>query len=371
MTAAPRVIRVPLAGRAYDVAVGRGLLADAAAWLAPFCKRGRAVIVTDETVQALHGLRLAALLAGAGFLPSTLAVPPGEASKSFAGLQLVCDFLLGQEVERGEAVIALGGGVVGDLAGLAAALVKRGVDYVQVPTTLLAQVDSSVGGKTAINAAAGKNLIGAFHQPRLVLADTATLATLPERDRRAGFAEIVKIALARDGRFFGWLEDAVEALLGGEEEALVEAVARAVALKAEIVAADERETGLRALLNLGHTFGHALEAEGGYEAGPRHGEAVAVGMALAARLAALHGVCGAEVPERLERLLARAQLPARPSALAGPRATAEGLLARMRHDKKADQGRLRLILPRAIGAAEVMVWEDEEGLLGFLRDETG
>ncbi|MBE7217173.1 MAG: 3-dehydroquinate synthase, partial [Caulobacteraceae bacterium] len=292
-----RELRVQLGERAYPVLVGPGLLARAGALLAPRLKRARVAVVADATVARLHGETLRAGLAAAGVAAEFVEVPPGEASKSWGELERVCDRLLALGLERGELVAAFGGGVVGDLAGFAAAITKRGLDFVQVPTTLLAQVDSSVGGKTAIDTPRGKNLIGAFHQPRLVLADLDVLATLPDRELRAGLAEVLKHGLLADRGYFERTTAALPALLARDPAALAEAVSRSVEIKADIVARDEREGGVRAWLNLGHTFGHALEAETGFGAGLNHGEAVGLGCALAFRLSAAEGLCAASEAE--------------------------------------------------------------------------
>lgn len=272
-----RTVPVGLGDRAYEVVIGRGLIDEAGARIRPFLKRDRIAVVSDETVWALHGARLSAALAAQGIVTASVVVPAGEQSKSFEGLAEVSDRLLALELDRGDLIVAFGGGVVGDLAGFAAAIYKRGVDFVQIPTTLLAQVDSSVGGKTAIDTPRGKNLIGAFHQPRLVLADLDVLGTLDARQMRAGYAEVIKYGLLGDFAFFEWLEANAAAVLALEPAALLHAVARSVEMKAEIVAEDEKEAGRRALLNLGHTFGHALEAETGYGEALMHGEAVAAG----------------------------------------------------------------------------------------------
>ncbi|MDP8916396.1 MAG: 3-dehydroquinate synthase, partial [Pseudomonadota bacterium] len=300
-------IRVELAGRGYDVRVGRGLLDGAGAEIAPLLKRPRLAVVADAAVAGLHWTRLRDGLLAGGVESELITVPPGEGSKSFAELERLCGRLLDLGLDRGDAIAAFGGGVVGDLAGLAAAIYKRGVDFIQIPTTLLAQVDSSVGGKTAIDTQHGKNLIGAFHQPRLVLADTAVLATLPARELRAGLAEVIKAALIEDADLFAALERDAAAVLALQPGPLAAAVARSVRIKAAIVAEDEHETGgRRALLNLGHTFGHALEAEAGYE-GLLHGEAVALGCALAFRFSAAQGLCDPSDGRRLEALLASAE----------------------------------------------------------------
>ncbi len=361
-----RTIAVALGGRSYDVVVGPGVLAALGARGRSLFPRGRALVVADATALDLHGPALHAALAAADAPAEVITIAPGEASKSWRALERVCEALLAHGVERGEAVVAFGGGVAGDLAGFAAAIVKRGVPFIQIPTTLLAHVDSSVGGKTAINSAGGKNMIGAFHQPALVIADTALLATLPPRDVRAGFAEVIKIAAVMDADFFAWLEAHAAAVLAQEPEALAYAVARAVELKAQIVAEDERETGRRALLNFGHTFGHALEAAAGYGAGLRHGEAVAAGMALAAGYAQSEGVCSEADAERLTALITAAGLPASARALPGAPFDPNAIAALMAHDKKNAGGQVRLVLPRRIGAAETSPVRAPQTLRRFL-----
>ena len=350
----------------YDVVVGRGLLAEAGARIAPFA-RGRTVVVSDETVAALHGPALTASLASDGVRSEMIAVPPGEGSKSFAELERLMDRLLAAGLDRKDVIVALGGGVVGDLAGLAAALYMRGVDFVQVPTTLLAQVDSSVGGKTAIDTPRGKNLVGAFHQPRLVLADIDVLATLPARQLRSGWAEVLKHGLIGDAAFFDWLagEGAVGAT--GDPTALERAVLRSVEIKSAIVGEDEKEAGRRALLNLGHTFGHAIEAELGFEeAALAHGEAVALGCVLAFQYSARLGLCPAADAGRVEAVMAAAGLPTR-LAQAGA-FQAEALINRMAGDKKAEGGELTLVLARGVGDAFVQRGADRAGVLAFLRE---
>ncbi|MDO9589462.1 MAG: 3-dehydroquinate synthase [Brevundimonas sp.] len=353
--------------RPYAVLIGRDLMTDLGGRVAALAQ-GRTVIVTDETVAALHGPAVLAALEGAGVRARLLTVPPGEASKSFAELERVIDRLLAFGLDRRDLIVALGGGVVGDLAGLAAALFMRGIDFVQVPTTLLAQVDSSVGGKTAIDTPRGKNLVGAFHQPRLVVADIDLLATLPERQLRSGWAEVLKHGLICDAAFFEWLagEGAVGA--AGDPAALTRAVVRSVEIKSVIVGEDEKEAGRRALLNLGHTFGHAIEAELGFdETRITHGEAVALGCALAFRFSAFTGVCSVATAEQVAQVLAAAGLPTRLEAV-GVFSTA-ALLKRMAGDKKAEGGRLTLILARAIGEAFVDKAVDRAVLAAFLTGE--
>lgn len=327
-------IEVALGQRSYTVAIGAGLLDRAGELLAPHARGGRIVAVTDSNVWEAQGPRLAA----SGLEIAPVVAPPGEGSKSWAQLEALCERLIELGVERGDTILAFGGGMVGDLAGFAASVLKRGCAWVQAPTTLLAQVDSSVGGKTAINAAAGKNLIGAFHQPAAVLIDPTTLDTLPGRELRAGYAEVVKYALIGDPAFFDWCEANGAALLAGDSEARLHAIETCVRAKAAIVAEDERETsGRRALLNFGHTLGHAIEAETGL----LHGEAVAIGMAAAFRRSVEKGLCPAEEAERAIGHLAAMGLPTETDV------PAERLAARMRHDKK---GGVR-VLTRGIGKA--------------------
>lgn len=339
------VITVGLAERGYDVVVEAGALFRSEHYLAPFVRNRRLVVVTDETVAALH---LPALHNGPWTIEPVV-VPAGEASKSWSGLERLCEALLALGIERGEAIVALGGGVVGDLAGFAAAIVNRGCNVIQIPTTLLAQVDSSVGGKTAINAAAGKNLIGAFHQPSLVLIDPSTLDTLPPRDVRAGYAEVVKYGLIDDAAFFGWCEAQGVALLAGDHACREYAITHSVRAKATIVTEDERETsGRRALLNLGHTFGHALEAETGFGDRLLHGEAVAAGMALAFRYSAARGLCPVADAERVMKHLTACGLPVGVRS-AGVEAGGAVLTAHMAHDKKRVDGSVPFLLAREIG----------------------
>ena len=360
-------VDVGLGDRAYPILIEQGLLDRAADHLAPLARAGRLVVVTDEIVAAAQLPRLAAGLGGVAIAPIVL--PPGEASKSWAMLERLTDRLLALGVERSDRIVALGGGVIGDLVGFAAAILKRGCGFVQVPTTLLAQVDSSVGGKTAINSAAGKNLIGAFHQPDLVLIDPATLDTLPAREARAGYAEIVKYGLIDDPAFFAWCEAHGAALLAGDRAARIHAIAYSVAAKARVVAADERETsGLRALLNLGHTFGHALEAETGFGDRLLHGEAVACGMALAFRFSAAQGLCPAGEAARVGRHLAEAGLPITLSE-AQADAPGETLVAHMAHDKKMESGRLPFLLARGIGETFLAKDVDLAEVARFLEGE--
>jgi shikimate kinase/3-dehydroquinate synthase len=353
-----RRLTVPLAGRAYEVLAGPGLLARAGALMAPLLPARRVAVVSDAHVAAWHGDTLrAGLAAGEVELRTLIEVPPGEASKDLATLGRVLDGLLAAGLDRRTGVVALGGGVVGDLAGFAASVAMRGVPFLQVPTSLLAQVDSSVGGKTGINLPAGKNLAGAFHQPRLVLADTDTLATLPARELRAGWAEVAKHGLI-EGAMFGWCEAHGAEAMAGDPAALAHAVVESCRLKGAVVAADEREEapdGGRALLNLGHTFGHAIEAEAGYDGTLLHGEAVAIGLVLAAELSAQLGHASPALGPRIAAHLRGVGLPARLSDLPRRFAVA-ALMARMRSDKKARDGALRFVLLRAPG--EVFTADD-------------
>jgi 3-dehydroquinate synthase len=364
-----RIVAVGLGERAYDVLIGPGLIDRAGELIAPLLKRPRTVIVTDETVAEHHGERLAAALERAGIASDLVAIKPGEETKSFAGLEQLSDMLLALELDRGDRIIAFGGGVVGDLAGFAAAVFKRGMDFIQIPTTLLAQVDSSVGGKTAIDTPRGKNLIGAFHQPRLVLADLDILATLPDREMRCGYAEVIKYGMLGDAGFFAWLEEHGRAVLEREVGALTHAVGRSVEMKAEIVEEDEREVGRRALLNLGHTFGHALEIEMGFGETLKHGEAVAAGCALAFRFSVALGHCPEADAARVEAALIAAGLPTRLSDITNAPLKVERLIAHMVQDKKAEGGALTLILARRIGEAFVAKGVDPGPLADFLASE--
>lgn len=342
------IVPVALGARSYDVRIERGLLSRAGDHLAPLAPGRRIVIVTDEHLDA-HRTTLAVALADAGIASEAIILPPGEGSKSWATLEQLVDRLLALGVERSDHVVALGGGVIGDLVGFATAILKRGCRFVQVPTTLLAQVDSSVGGKTAINTRAGKNLVGAFHQPALVLIDPDTLDTLPARQVRAGYAEVVKYGLIDDPAFFAWCEEHGTDLLAGDAYARAHAIAHSVGAKARIVAEDETETsGRRALLNLGHTFGHALEAETGFSDRLLHGEGVAAGMALAFAFSAERGLCPRADAERVAAHLRAAGLPAGLSDC-GITASGDTLVAHMLHDKKMAGGTLPFLLARGIG----------------------
>jgi 3-dehydroquinate synthase len=365
-----RTLKVALGGRSYEVRVGAGLLGRAGEMIAPLLARPRTVVVTDENVAELHLAELTSSLQAAGVQCETVVLPAGEETKSFAGLDELCDQLLSHELDRKDLVVALGGGVIGDLAGFAAAIYKRGIDFIQVPTTLLAQVDSSVGGKTAIDTPRGKNLIGAFHQPRLVLADLTVLGSLPDRQMRAGFAEVLKYGLLGDPAFFVWLENHAAKVLAHDAQAVEHAVVRSVEMKAQIVAADERETsGARALLNLGHTFGHALEAETGFGEALLHGEAVALGSAMAFRFSAGLGLCDPQEASRVDAVMEASGLPWRMDQIQGGPFTADRLLAHMAQDKKAEGGRLVLVLARRIGEAFVEPDVEAARLRDFLLAE--
>jgi shikimate kinase/3-dehydroquinate synthase len=367
----PERVPVGLSERAYEVLVGQGLLARAGGLLAPVLPAKRVAIISDATVAPLHLPALRAGLQEAGFaIAAELTVPPGEASKDFGRLHGLLDDLLAAGVDRRTSVIALGGGVVGDLAGFAAAIAMRGLPFVQIPTSLLAQVDSSVGGKTGVNLKAGKNLAGAFHQPRIVLADTDTLSTLPPRELRAGYAEVAKHGLLQ-GEFWHWCEANGRAVVAGDAAALTIAVVESCKLKAGVVAADEREEsaeGGRALLNLGHTFGHALEAEARFDGSVLHGEAVAVGLGLAASLSARLGHCSQEWPSRVIAHLTACGLPARITDLPR-RFTVDALLGRMAKDKKNRDGKMRFVLLRGPGDCFTSSDVPAEMVEKLLRDE--
>ncbi|MDE0811417.1 MAG: 3-dehydroquinate synthase [Alphaproteobacteria bacterium] len=353
-------VRMDLGDRAYDIIVGAGQIARLGEAVRDRFGQRRAFIVTDDEV-AHHWLEPARRgLEASGIATSQFILPKGESTKSFAQLERLLDWLLGQHVGRDGLVIALGGGVVGDLAGFAAAITLRGLDFVQVPTTLLSQVDSSVGGKTAINMAHGKNLVGAFHQPGLVLIDTVVLDTLPRREVLAGYGEVVKYGLIRDPDFFDWLERNGGKVLAGDPEARRMAIVESCKAKARIVAADERETGDRALLNFGHTFGHSLEAEAGYGGGVLHGEAVSIGMILALDLSREMGLCSGQDVDRVRQHFGDMGLPMEITAIAGSREwSAPALINHMRHDKKVLAGQMRFILARGIGDAFVTAEVDE------------
>jgi 3-dehydroquinate synthase len=365
----PVIVNVALGERSYDVVIGRGqlaLLGAKVSMLRPGCK---AAIVSDETVASHHLVTTEKALAAAGIAAvATVVVPPGESSKGFSMLERVCEALISARIERTDIVVALGGGVIGDLAGLAAALVRRGLAYVQIPTSLLAQVDSSVGGKTAIDSKHGKNLIGAFHQPLFVIADSALLDTLPARQFRAGYAEIVKYGLIGDAGFFAWLESNWREIFAGGA-AREHAIAVSCRMKAAIVARDERESGERALLNLGHTFGHALEAAAGFSDRLLHGEAIALGMALAFGFSAKRGLLPQSETERVKRHLAAVGLPIHLCSVPGAPPNADRLMELIAQDKKVKRGKLTFILARGIGASFIASDIDATEVRAFLVEK--
>jgi 3-dehydroquinate synthase len=370
----PTVVHVALGARSYDIVIGRGLLDSLGARIAALRPGAKAVIVTDDNVARYHLEPAEAALRHAGVASSRVIVPAGEASKSYRVFEQVCEAVIASRIERGDLAIALGGGVIGDLTGFVAAVVRRGLDYVQVPTTLLADVDSSVGGKTAIDSAHGKNLIGAFHQPILVLADTALLDTLPEREFRAGYAELVKYGLLGDADFFAWLEkNWREVFTGGNSSrssARDHAIAESCRAKAAIVARDERETGDRALLNLGHTFGHALEAACGFSDRLLHGEAISAGMALAFEFSARRqGLLPMAEAKRAIRHLAEVGLPTRLQDIPGPLPSVDQLMELIAQDKKVKRGMLTFILVRGIGSAFIEAGVDAREVRVFLSEK--
>jgi 3-dehydroquinate synthase len=366
------IVPVALGPRSYEIVIGRGVVGTLGTRIAGLRPGAKAFIVTDDNVARLALPAAQASLKRAGVSADQLVVPPGEVSKSYATFERLCEAIVDAQIERGDLVVALGGGVIGDLAGFAAAVVRRGLDYVQVPTTLLAQVDSSVGGKTAIDSRQGKNLIGAFHQPSLVIADTALLDTLPEREFRAGYAELVKYSLLGDAAFFAWLEAHWREIFAAgvsANSAREHAVAVACRAKAAIVGRDERETGERALLNLGHTFGHALEAAYGFSDRLLHGEAIAIGMMLAFEFSAGRGLLPMAEAERVKRHLAEVGLPTKPSEIPGPLPGLDRIMELIAQDKKVKRGMLTLILVRAIGSAFIEAGIDEREIRDFLSEK--
>ncbi len=362
------IVAVDLGPRSYEVRIGGGLIARAGAEIAPLLRRKRVAIVTDETVAAAHLPALTAALAAEGIAATALALPAGEGTKGWENLARCTEWLLEQKVERRDVVVAFGGGVIGDLVGFSAAILRRGVRFVQLPTTLLAQVDSSVGGKTGINTAQGKNLVGAFHQPSLVLADIDVLGTLPDRDLLSGYGEVVKYGLLGDAAFFDWLEDHGPALRQGDADARLRAVTRSVEMKAGIVSRDETEEGERALLNLGHTFCHALEKATGYSDRLLHGEGVAIGCALAFELSSRMGLCSQEDPSRVRAHLRSMGMKVDLADIHGDLPGAEALVTLMGQDKKVIDGRLRFILARGIGQAFVAEDVPGDAVLKLLQD---
>lgn len=366
------LVHVALGPRSYDIHIGRGALEEFPRYSAKFSPKARLAVIADARVEALHGAVLKAQIAATGREIGRdaliFSVPPGESSKSFAVFERLSEALLEQRFERGDLILAFGGGVAGDLAGFVAATLLRGVDFIQIPTTLLAQVDSSVGGKTGINSRYGKNLVGAYHQPRVVLADLSFLETLPKRELRSGYAEIVKYGLIDDPEFFAFLEKRGEEVLRCGE-ICAEVVAHSCRAKARIVAADETEKGQRALLNLGHTFGHALEKITGYDSDwLLHGEGVAIGLVMAHHFSQFLGLCSAEVPARVEKHLASIGLPVRFKDIPGGLPSADALLAAMAQDKKVVQGALTFVLSRGIGKAFLQKSVPTEQVRCFLSE---
>ena len=362
------IVPVALGSRSYDVRIGTGLIDRLGDEISPFLKRRKVAVITDETVAAHHLLRLAKSLEDAGIAMTALALPAGEATKGWEQFTRCVEWLLEQKIERRDVVVAFGGGVVGDLVGFAAAVLRRGVRFIQVPTTLLSQVDSSVGGKTGINTAQGKNLVGAFHQPSLVLADIGALDTLPRRDLLAGYGEVVKYGLLGDADFFAWLERDAAGMIAGDKAARLRAVTRSVEMKAGIVARDETEEGERALLNLGHTFCHALEKATGYGDRLLHGEGVAIGCALAFELSQRLGLCSQEAPSRVRAHLKAMGMKTDLADIPGDLPDAAGLLRLMGQDKKVVDGRLRFILARDIGQSFVAEDVPPDVVLGLLAE---
>ncbi len=359
-------VHVALGDRSYDVVIGEGLIANASTHVAPLLHRPRVAVLTDENVAAAH---LDALRKGLGGIEVTeLTLPAGEATKSWEMLERSVEWMLSERIERRDILIALGGGVIGDLGGFAAAILRRGIRFVQIPTSLLAQVDSSVGGKTGINSPVGKNLIGAFHQPSLVLADIGVLASLPPRDFLAGYGEVVKYGLLGDASFFDWLEQNAPAMASGDPALRAHAVKRSVEMKAEIVARDETEQGDRALLNLGHTFCHALEAATGYSDRLLHGEGVAIGCALAFELSSRLGLCSQEDPSRVRQHLKRMGMKTDLADIPGDLPDMDALIDLMGQDKKVVDGKLRFILARSIGDAFVTDDVPRDVLAAVLKD---
>jgi 3-dehydroquinate synthase len=363
-----QTVNVELGERSYDVEIGPDLLAQSGARISPLLQRPKVAVVTDENVAALHLDALRDGLNAAGVEMSALALPAGEATKSWPHFERTVEWLLAEKVERRDVIVALGGGVIGDLVGFAAAVLRRGVRFVQIPTSLLAQVDSSVGGKTGINAPQGKNLIGAFHQPSLVLADTSVLGTMTERDFLSGYGEVVKYGLLGDADFFEWLETNGSAVLSGDMASRVRAVTRSVQMKADIVARDETEQGDRALLNLGHTFCHALEAATGYSDRLLHGEGVAIGCALAFELSLRLGLCSQEDPSRVRAHLRAMGMKTDLADIPGELPGAAPLVELMAQDKKVVDGQLRFILARGIGQAFVTADVPREAVFSVLED---
>lgn len=368
-TRAQHTVPVSLGARSYDILIGPDLLSEAGRLIATRLGKGKCAVVTDENVARHHLPALEASLKAEGRLRGSIVLPAGEATKSFRELGPLCERLLELGVERGDSIVAFGGGVIGDLAGFAAGILRRGVRFVQIPTSLLAQVDSSVGGKTGINTPQGKNLVGLFHQPVLVIADTNVLTTLPEREMRAGYAEVAKYGLLGDAAFFGWLENNWRSVFGNDTAALTRAIETSVKAKAAIVERDEHETGDRALLNLGHTFGHALEAWTGYSSRLLHGEGVSIGMCLAYRLSEELGLCPQGSAKRVTAHMKAVGLPSCINEIPGGKANATELVRLMGQDKKVRDGKLTFILVRDVGQAYVTQDVAAESVTDFLAKE--
>jgi 3-dehydroquinate synthase len=363
------IVPVSLGERSYDITIGEGVLARAGDIIAPYLKRPMTAIVTDQNVAAAHLATLERALAAKGIRSTAIVMPPGESTKSFRHLADLCDRLLGAGIERRDRIIAFGGGVIGDLAGFAAAILRRGVDFIQIPTTLLAQVDSSVGGKTGINSSHGKNLIGAFHQPLAVIADINLLNTLPKRELAAGYAEVAKYGLLGDKGFFEWLEGSASTLMRGDTQARIHAIRKSCEMKAKIVAEDETETGVRALLNLGHTFGHALESATGYSSRLLHGEGVSIGTVQAFRFSERQKLCKPGTADRVAKHLKSVGLPVHASEISGNLPPPNALLEIMRQDKKAQGGKLTFILAKDIGKAFIAKDVADHDVLDFLTED--
>jgi 3-dehydroquinate synthase len=370
-----RTVKVALGTRSYDIVIGPDILSITGEAVGKLAPGARCVVVTDENVAKHHLAALVQSLRNADIIFSEVVLPVGETTKSFRRLTALCDTLLDTELERGDLIIALGGGVIGDLAGFAASIFKRGIRFVQIPTTLLAQVDSSVGGKTGINTRHGKNLIGTFHQPSLVIADTHVLDTLDKREFASGYAEVAKYGVINDAAFFDWLENNVESIFSGQGAARIRAIEESCKAKAAIVAADEREGGVRALLNLGHTFGHAVEAWAGYSSRLTHGEGVAIGMVLAAELSEEMGLCAGGAADRIRTHLEKVGLPVAISDMAirssGKIPSADELISLMLQDKKVTGGKMTFILMRGIGSSFISNDVTPEMLRAFLAKRCG
>jgi len=362
-------VNVALGERSYDITISDGLLAHAGRSISPLLTRPVTAIITDENVARHHLKTLSDSLAEEGIKHSCIVLPAGESTKSYSHLATVCDDILAAGIERNDRIIALGGGVIGDLAGFAASIVRRGIDFIQIPTSLLAQVDSSVGGKTGINSSHGKNLIGAFHQPVAVLADISVLNTLPARELAAGYAEVAKYGLLGDAGFFSWLEENAPRIFAGDPQARVHAIRTSCEAKAAIVARDEREAGDRALLNLGHTFGHALESATGYGDNLLHGEGVAIGMAQAFRFSERLGICKPGAAARMEKHLKSVGLPTDVSRIREHLPGARQLVEIMRQDKKAEAGHINFVMVKDVGSAYIDKTIEEDGLIKFLEAE--